>query len=220
MTFIVFLLSALTFAQEAPPKEVLDVPSADIIVEAHKDYEVYIAPVSYRAVEQTYSISIPEHMVFNYASMHSNYAKVRVGLQRWQQVTTRGGIKVYNKDTIKYIRNNCKYNRDYRQCSFQNNHYFVETIISINKNEANISMTLFDPSMQAISSSNISDKAIIRWIKQQEITVTQQQGMMGSTTTIHKPKEELPLEWRIPPDLFVNAIRQASLRLWTGVKLD
>ena len=81
-------------------------------------------------------------------------------------------------------------------------------------------MTLFDQDMQALNTSNISDKAIVRWIKQQEIIVTQQQSMMSSTTTIHKPKEELPLEWRIPPQLFSSAIRQASLRLWTGVKLD
>ena len=220
MTLIVFLLSALTFAQEIPPEEAADVPSAEIIVEAHKDYEVYIAPVDYRVADQSYSIVVPDHMVFNYASMHADLAKVQVRYRAWEPVTMHGGVKVYNKDTIKYVWDNCKYNRDHRKCAFQNSHYFVETIITVNKNEANISMTLFDQDMQALNTSNISDKAIVTWIRQQEIIVTQQQSMMGSTTTIHKPKEELPLEWRIPPEIFTNAIRQASLRLWTGVRLD
>ena len=78
MTLIVFLLSALTFAQEIPPEEAADVPSAEIIVEAHKDYEVYIAPVDYRVADQSYSIVVPDHMVFNYASMHADLAKVQV----------------------------------------------------------------------------------------------------------------------------------------------
>ena len=58
------------------------------------------------------------------------------------------------------------------------------------------------------------------WIKQQDVIVTQQQGMFGSTTTVHKPKEEMPLKWEIPPRLFSQMIYQASIGLWTGVKLD
>ena len=216
MNLFGLLLSTTLIAQEVP----LDVPDETIVVEAHKDYEVYIAPVTYHIVDESYSVSVPNHMVFNYASMHSSLAKVQVRYRAWEPVTMHGGVKVYNEDTIKYVWDNCKYNRDYRKCAFKNSHYFIETNVTISKDEVVISMTLFDQDMQALNTSNISDKAIVRWIKQQEIIVTQQQSMMGSTTTIHKPKEELPLEWRIPPQLFSNAIRQASLRLWTGVKLD
>ena len=216
MNLFGLLLSTTLIAQEVP----LDIPDETIVVEAHKDYEVYIAPVTYHVVDESYSVSIPNHMVFNYASMHSNLAKVQVRYRAWEPVTMHGGVKVYNEDTISYVWDNCKYNRDYRECAFKNSHYFIETNVTISKDEVIISMTLFDQDMQALNTSNISDKAIVRWIKQQEVIVTQQQSMMGSTTTIHKPKEELPLEWRIPPQLFSNAIRQASLRLWTGVKLD
>tara|TARA_B100001113_G_C21120156_1_gene627059 strand:- start:996 stop:1655 length:660 start_codon:yes stop_codon:yes gene_type:complete len=219
MSLLLFIISMFVYAQE-PASEV---PDAEIVVEAHKDYEVYVAPVQYHIVDESYSVSsvsIPDHMVYNYASLHANRAKVQVRYRTWEPVTMHGGVKVYNKETIKYVWDNCRYNRDYRKCSFQNSHYFVETIVTINKDEVVISMTLFDQDMQALNTSNISDKAIVRWIKQQEIIITQQQSMMGSSTTIHKPKEELPLEWRIPPQLFTNAIRQASLRLWTGVRLD
>ena len=210
----------VSLAQE-PPDEISDeAVGAEIIVEAHRGYEVYIALPTYHIHDDSYTVTIPYHMIYNYASMHSRHAKALAKYRTWQSVELFGGVRVYNKDTIGYTWDNCKYNRDHRKCSYENSHYFVETNVTISKNEVNISMTLFDPNMQALNTSSISDKAITRWIRQQEITVIQKQSMMSSTTITHKPKEELPLEWTIPPRLFSDAIRQASLRLWTGVKLD
>lgn len=221
MTLLIFLLSMISLAQEVPVSADSSKEIEEIIVEAHKDYQVYIAPISYHITDASYEVSVPYHMIYNYASMHANLAKVQARRKAWEPVTMHGGVKVYNKDTIEYVWDNCRYNRDYRKCAFQNSHYFVETNVTVNKGEVSISMTLFDQDLQALNTSTISDKAITRWIKQQELTVIQKTDPYGGNTTIvHKPKEELPIEWRIPPELFTNAIRQASLRLWTGVRLD
>ena len=71
MNWIIF--SPLLFGQE-PNK--IEEPIAEIIVEASKDYEVFIAPVKYHINVPNVSVSIPHNMVFNYAGMHSRNAKV------------------------------------------------------------------------------------------------------------------------------------------------
>ena len=216
MTLIVFLLSALSIAQEIPK----EVPSMEIVVEAHRDIEVYVAPITYHINDQSYQAPIPYHMIFTNASAHWRNAKVLVRYRTWEPVTMHGGVKVYNQDTIKYIWDNCKYELDHRKCSSQNEHYFLEIDITINKKEVIISMSLYNAQMQILSTSSVRDTAITNWIKQQEVTVIQEQSMTSTTTIVHKPKEELPLEWTIPPELLSDAVRQASLRLWTGAKLD
>ncbi|QDP63267.1 MAG: hypothetical protein GOVbin703_14 [Prokaryotic dsDNA virus sp.] len=216
MTLIAFLLSSFALAQDVPEKT----DETNTIVKIYKDYEVYVAPVRYHINHEAHQANIPYHMIHNFASMHSRNAKVNVRYRTWESVELHGGMRVYNKDTIKYVWDNCKYNLDHRKCAAKNNHFFLETHVTVNEKEINISMTLFDANMQILGSSSISDKAITRWIRQQEITVIQEQSMAGSRTIVHKPKEELPLEWTIPPKLLSDAVRQASLRLWTGVRLD
>lgn len=214
MNWIIF--SSLLFAQEPNKTEE---PIADIVVEASKDYEVFIAPVQYHINAHNVSVSIPHNMVFNYAGMHSRSAKVFNGTI-YEPITMHGGMKVYNADTIKYVWGDCDYSEDYASCSGENSHYFVETHITVTEEEVVVGMTLFNSEFQPISTSSRSSKKIINWIKQQEVIVTQQQGMFGSTTTVHKPKEEMPLKWEIPPRLFSQMIYQASIGLWAGVKLD
>ena len=43
--------------------------------------------------------------------------------------------------------------------------------------------------------------------------------MMGNSTTIHKPKEELPLKWEIPHYLLDKHVYQTSLSVWMGLIL-
>ena len=43
---------------------------------------------------------------------------------------------------------------------------------------------------------------------------------MGSSSTMHKPKEELPLKWLIPANLLDKHVSQASALLWSGVRLN
>ena len=56
-----------------------------------------------------------------------------------------------------------------------------------------------------MSSSSQSSQKIIRWIKQQQITVFKD--------GFHLPKEELPLKWEIPYRLFQKDFEQASMKL-------
>lgn len=215
------LLISFAFAQEPEvstetPKEAEET----IIVEAHRDIEVYVAPISYHIHGTDAEFVVPYNMIFNYASNHAKSAKVAVGYNRWEPVTMHGGVKVYNEETIQYAWDNCRYSRDHRKCANMNEHYFVETYVTVDENELTINMVLFNSDMQVLNSSSVSDLTVIRWIRQQELTVIQQQGMMGNTTIIHKPKEELPLKWAIPPRLLSNSVRQVSKLLWTGVKLD
>jgi len=95
----------------------------------------------------------------------------------------------------------------------------LRTFLELREDEALITQQLFNGKAKIISSSTSSSKKIIRWIKQQEVTVIQNQGLMGNQTITHKPKEELPLKWEIPWRIFSNNFRQTSLRLWSGVKL-
>ena len=97
MNWIIF--SPLLFGQE-PDK--IEEPDAEIIVEASRDYEVFIAPVKYHINVPNVSVSIPHNMVFNYAGTHSRNAKVFNGTI-YEPITMHGGMKVYNANTIKYV---------------------------------------------------------------------------------------------------------------------
>ena len=80
--------------------------------------------------------------------------------------------------------------------------------------------TLYGKDGTIINTASRTDKMIINWIKQQELIVQRSEGMLGSSTTIHKPKEEMPLKWEIPYNLFENDVQQAMLSLWLGIKMD
>ena len=213
MNWIVF--SPLLFAQEPASSKPID----EIIIEAHEDFEVYIAPVQYHVSVENVSVSIPYQMVFNYAGIHSRSAKVHNGTV-YEPITMHGGMMVYNKYTIQYTWEECDYASNHMKCSAKNSHYFVETHVTVNQEEVIISMTLFDQNVQPINTSSRSSKKIINWIKQQEVIVNQQQSMFGNSTTIHKPKEELPLKWEIPPRLLSDMVYQTSIGLWAGVKIN
>lgn len=196
MLFLYFVVSLL-FAE----------PSETIVVEGHKDLEVYVAPT--KIVNHTEDIEaiIGDHVVFGYASTQNRQAT-------YKNITGDKQFKVYNEDTIGYAWNNCDYKKDAKKCSYQNGHYLLETHITIDTHELVVAMYLFDENMQVVSMGVVTDSKTIRWIRQQEITVTQSQGMLGSQTTIHKPKEELPLKWEIPHYLINRHIQQASKLLW------
>ena len=50
--------------------------------------------------------------------------------------------------------------------------------------------------------------------------IIQNPGNYQRDVTVTKPKEELPLKWEIPHKLLNSHVRQASLKLWTGTKID
>ena len=210
--FVIFFLILSVFAEE---------PSHTIVVEAHKDMELYVAPIKVKNVDAKHiEAVIGDYSVFGYASSHNRMAKVKIdgSIKPLQDITPR--FKVFNEDTIKYSWDNCDYIKDAKACSYKNNHYLLETHITVDKHQIVVEMFLFDQDLQIISTGSRSSDIKIYWIRQQEVTVTQNQGLMGSSTTIHKPKEELPLKWEIPYKLLQSHVQQSMLGLWLGIKID
>ena len=167
-------------------------------------------------------------------------AKVRAGAI-YEPVTMHGGMKVYNKDTVSYVWEDCNYDRDYRECSFRNDHYYLETHVTVDENEISVSMSLYDSRLQIVGSSMRTNQKVIKWIRQQEEVINNSSGTspIGANTncvgnscnvvpingttqnsTVTKKKEELPLKWEMPPKLLNKMIHQTSLGLWAGVKIN
>ena len=162
---------------------------------------------------------ISDHLAFTFASQHVSMAKHK-SEYGWEYIEDSNNVNVYSDKTILYRYSGCNYNEDGLGCSVRNNHYYLRTFLELREDEALITQQLFDDKARIVSSATSSSKKIIRWIKQQEVTVIQSQGLMGSQTVTHKPKEELPLKWEIPWRIFSNNFRQMSLRLWSGIKLQ
>lgn len=218
-----------------------------MVVEAYRDIQVYVSPIV--VVDQTQETSIEAIVdpdsAFTYSGSFWKNAKVPSGYRSWQPVTLGNrDLKVYNKKTIKYVWPNCNYKSDPMGCSIKNDHYYLETVVHVDDNQLVVKATLYDSEAQVVGVSTKTDNKIIRWIKQQETTTTQQSqqsqvpvqqsscGPAGcnqilspvnqqgaSLTTVNKPKEELPLKWEIPHSLTDSMIRQAMLGIWVGVKL-
>ena len=234
-----FFLTNMIFAGEPAPDEVVN---AEIIVTAHRDYEVYVAPVQYHIHDDSIEAVIPYNMIFNYTGSHSKSSKVKTERGTYEPIGMHGGMKVYNKDTIKYAWDNCNYSYDYKKCAFENNHYFLETHVTVDSNELTVSITLFNSEMQVISTSSRSDKRKSTWIKQQETKSStivvpngQQtlQNCVGNAcnsvaqpnsptiiTNTEQQKEEMPIEWVIPHRLLSSLVYQTSIGAWAGVKIN
>ena len=161
---------------------------------------------------------ISNQMVFTHSSQYVSMAKQK-SEYGWEYIEDSDNVNVYNEKSIKYRFSGCDYKEDALGCSVRNNHYYLRTFLELREDDALIIQQLFDSKARIVSSATSSSKKIIRWIKQQEVTVIQNQGLFGNQTITSKPKEELPLEWEIPWRIFSNNFRQMSLRLWSGIKL-
>ena len=193
----------------------------EIVVEAHKDFEVYVEPVKMDIQSANVEAIVAKKTIFTYSARYAKNAKVKNERgSAYESVTTNHKIKVYDEDTIEYAWDNCNYKREPKKCSYQNNHMLLETIITVDDHQIVINMILYDSDLTVLGSSVYTSNSKVNWIRQQEITVSQQQGMMGSSTTVHKPKEELPLKWLIPAMLLDKHISQASALLWSGIRID
>lgn len=191
-----------------------------IIVEASRDREVFVAPVNLKNYSRDIEAYLNASSPLAYASTHYRNAKISNGTGGYEPyLLNHDPIKFYDSDTIKYAWDNCDYSVDYRKCSYQNNHYFLETNVTVSNEEFVIQMILFDSDFQIVSQGTVSRKKDIKWIRQQETTVIQNQTRQGTQTVTHRPKEELPLKWEIPHRIFNYDMHQASLMVWSGVKL-
>ena len=213
--YLLFLISFL-FAEE------IDAPEETIVVESHRNLEVYVAPIKMTVLSEEVEAVISKKSVYGYSSSHWKNAKIQSPGKKniWDPITMHQIVKVYDEDTIEYAWDNCNYRRDAKKCSYQNNHMLQETYITIDDHQIIVEMLLYGPDLTIINRSTYTTQSKIKWIKQQEVTVTQQQGVFGSQTTVNIPKEELPLKWLIPTNLMNSHIRNASMSLWAGTKIN
>ena len=226
---------------------VAEEPAAAIIVEAHRDIEVYVAPIEVIVATHVENIEaeVDTNSAFAYSSMYSHSAKIENERGAYEPVELNNDrIKVYNEDTIVYAWEDCNYKIKPLKCSIENNHYYLETTIHVDDNEVVVRALLFDSEAQVIAQGVSTNKKIVRWIKQQEIQ--QQQTLYNqnvqapqrncgtsscttskgattspmSTVTTSKPKEEMPLKWTIPHRLLNRHVQQAMLLMWCSTRLD
>ena len=194
--------------------------NATIVVEAHRALEVYVAPIEMSIHSSAVEAIVSDKSVFSYTNSFWRNAKVKNKRGTWEPIIMHNDVNVYDKDTIKYAWDDCDYVADHKKCGYKNNHMTVETFITIDDHQIAVDMILFGPDLTVINQSTYTSQSKVNWIRQQEVTVIQQQGMLGSQTMMNKPKEELPLKWLIPTNLMNKHIHQASLGLWTGAKID
>ena len=234
LSFLFIFFLANVFAEE---------PNATIIVEAHRDFELYVAPVEIVNTTDNIEAVIGKHAVYGYASLHNANAKIRNYRGTTEPLTLNNErFKVYNSETIEYAWDNCDYIKNAKKCTSENNHFLLETYITVDQNQLVVSMLLYDSGMQVISKGTVTDNKTIKWIRQQERTIVQNQAggntipslncapgscsaqaignLGGMSTTITQPKEEMPLKWEINHRLMNWHINQASLRLWCSVIIE
>ena len=214
--FLYLFLVSLVLGQQP----VLTEADETIVVEAHKDLELYVAPITLDMHSNQVEAVISKESVFRYASSYWRNAKFKNERGIYDPVTMHTDIKVYNEDTIEYVWDNCNYKRDAKKCAYQNNHMLLETMITIDDHQITVNMILYSSDMTVISGSTYTSQSTIKWIRQQEQTVIMQSGMMGNQTIVHTPKEELPLKWLIPTNLMEKHILQATMMVFTGAKLN
>ena len=225
-------------------------PVETIVVESYQDIQIYVGPiVVFDRTERTdVEAVVDSNAAFTYSALFWRNAKVPSGINSWQPVTLgERDLKIYNSDTIKFVWEDCNYKAKPLECSFKNDHYYLETVVHVDDNQLVIRSTLYNSDAQVVTSSSRTSDKVIRWIKQQDITTKQTTGqapvqnilpqancMPGNCNPgfsqmqnspqveviLDKPKEELPIKLEIPHTLTDNLIRQVMMGVWTGVKLN
>ena len=184
--------------------------------------DFYIAPV--RVLDRTQEKAIEQvidgEFAFTLSSAYSTSFKVRNGRGTYSPVLMEfEDVRVYNNKTIKYYYE-CDYRIDPMRCSFENGHFFVETVVTVDDNQLTVRMTMYDPELQVVNSGLSTEEMQVNWIKQQEVTNVQNTARDGSKTEVtHYGLEKHPLKWEIPHHLLEKHIREAAAEMWLGAKI-
>ena len=187
-----------------------------IIVEEHANIEVYVSnPVIKNYSAETEGI-VGSKSVYGYTNIYWKEAKVINERGTFDPITMHSIVKVYDKSTIEYAYRNCNYLLNAKECANQNNHYLLETYITIDDHETAVQMILYNPDMTVLAVSNVSDRGEINYIKQQETRISMTSGRIDMRIM----PEQKPLKWIIPAHLLDIYIRQAAHGLWLGVKIQ
>ena len=182
-------------------------------------FDVYVSPMKFvnRATNETITINHESDAPLYYSSMYAASAKMSNGRGGYERAVKP---RAFGEDTIKYGYPDCNYRRDPLDCSIQNGHYYVETIVTFNDDQMIMRAILYNKEGVIIHTASRSDEMIINWIKQQEVTVVESEGKGVKQTLTHYGKEELPLKWEIPYRLLQAHVQQAVMGLWVGIKVD
>lgn len=184
--------------------------------------DFYVAPIRIhnRTEKQDIEQVIDEEMAFTLSSAYSTSFKVLNNRGTYSPVLMEyEDVRVYNKKTIQYYYK-CNYILDPMKCSFENGHYFVETIVTVDDNQLTVRMTMYDPYLQVVNSGLSTEEMTVNWIKQQEVTNVQTTQRDGTKTNMtHYGLERMPLKWEIPHHLLEKHIREAASEMWLGAKI-
>jgi hypothetical protein len=180
-----------------------------------KTFDVYIAPIQKQVYSTQVEAIIGKTSSYGYSTAYWRNAYTLNERGTKEIISLNNVVRIYNEDTIKYAYRNCDYLADHKVCANQNDHYVIETFITVDDHEIVVQMILYAPNMTVINTSSVSEKSSVHWIRQQEVTVIQTR----TSTITHMPKEELPLKWLIPANLMNEQIRRATAGLWAGVTL-
>jgi hypothetical protein len=187
-----------------------------------KAIDFYVAPIRVHNRTELKAIEdvIDEQLAFVISSGYSR--TFRAQTQRGSFVPgpmEYDSIRVFNKKTIEYY-NDCDYILDPMKCTFENENYFVETIVTVDDNQLTVRMTMYDPNLQVVNSSIATEEMTVNWIKQQEVTNVQSTARDGTKTEMtHYGLERMPLKWEIPHHLLEKHIREAASELWLGARI-
>lgn len=184
--------------------------------------DFYVAPI--RVLDRTQQKVIEQvidgEFAFTLSSAYSTSFKVRNERGTYTPVLMEyDDVLVYNNKTIKYYYD-CDYRLNPMKCSFDNGHFFVETVVTVDDNQLTVRMTMYDPQLQVVNSGLSTEEMEVNWIKQQEVTNVQNTARDGSKTEVtHYGLEKHPLKWEIPHHLLEKHIREAAAEMWLGAKI-
>jgi hypothetical protein len=210
-------------------------PMLEMTVEAHKDIEIYVAPTKVlNKTEIPYQLD--ETSVFGHTVDDVAWIQKK-GLYGYE--TIDDDVFVYNLDTIKFSWQDCDYNEKPRECAYQNGHYILESYITFDKQQAVVRLILFDENLVPVAQATQSNSRVVKITKREK--TTRQVGSApggvqrscGPTSCSTRPirgasstyaqtiKEDLePSIVIIEPRLLDRDIKQASMRLWTSVRIN
>jgi len=184
--------------------------------------DFYVAPIRVydRTNEKNIEQVIDGEFAFTLSSAFSTSFKVRNSRGTYTPVLMEyEDVRVFNNKTIKYYYD-CDYRLDPMKCAFDNEHFFVETVVTVDDNQLTVRMTMYDPQLQVVNSGLSTEEMEVNWIKQQEVTNVQNTARDGSKTEVtHYGLEKHPLKWEIPHHLLEKHIREAATELWLGAKI-
>ena len=197
---IISLLFA-AYAEEASPKQI----------------SVFVAPIKVMNSTSSVQATISDYSVIGYASMHYTNAKAKVGGRIIPITEVYDKVLFYDNKTLPKQINDCNFKREALSCAAEKGLYTLIPIIEVTEYQLIVRLILYDTNSQIISQSTRVSNKIIRYIRQQEVTVVEQQSPFGGNSTVtHYGKEEQPLKWEIPHRLLDKHMYQASLGLWVG----